>query len=438
MSMQECKEYILPTGDIIEGYWGSDYIINEIFHQNCYGQDFTISQGMTVLDIGANLGIFSLYAASKGAYVFSYEPDVRNYEKLEGNVKRNNRSDSIHTQNIAVHNHDTKIKMFTPETEHFVTSGLITTKESIVNNVSMKSDVKLTISYANARTLKGILEDIPTEHIDLIKIDCEGAEFDILSSASSEDMKKVKNIVMETHGAYPEESICSVVIKLGFSIKTYKKLDHFYQVGYLFASKNCDQLCEQPVAIITGENTFPNGKDIIFDASQSFCVNNIESKLNYRWRLDGLFIDCKDSTITLINISPGDHEIVLEAHTENHMDSAKLNFTVLEMDYFTKKIDYDLLPINKELHMRDSGFKTLRINSDYIPKHFPFASLIVRVFFDRHFDTQNCSIQIHSKEHRLSNLLTEIRLPYVDAHQDLIFDINIGSEKDFKIAWGIE
>ena len=60
-----------------------------------------------LLDIGANIGIYSLYAAYKGIDVIAIEPDALNYALLNLNIRLNNFGNKIIPYCIAVHNKTT-------------------------------------------------------------------------------------------------------------------------------------------------------------------------------------------------------------------------------------------------------------------------------------------------------------------------------------------
>ena len=61
----------------------------EIFMEECYmrGLGLDIPDSPTIIDIGANAGFFSLFAASRfpGARIFSYEPIEGNFRQLQRN-----------------------------------------------------------------------------------------------------------------------------------------------------------------------------------------------------------------------------------------------------------------------------------------------------------------------------------------------------------------
>lgn len=52
-------------------------------------------KGDVFYDVGANIGVYSLYACKKGAKVYAFEPESLNYAKLNKNIKLNNLSGKI-------------------------------------------------------------------------------------------------------------------------------------------------------------------------------------------------------------------------------------------------------------------------------------------------------------------------------------------------------
>ena len=64
--------------------------------------DRYINEEDVVYDIGANIGIFSLYIAKfKGANVYAFEPESQNYSILNRNIYHNDLQDKIEAYNIA-------------------------------------------------------------------------------------------------------------------------------------------------------------------------------------------------------------------------------------------------------------------------------------------------------------------------------------------------
>ncbi|HEX8154625.1 MAG TPA: FkbM family methyltransferase [Thermoanaerobaculia bacterium] len=125
----------------------------------------------TIVDIGANTGIYALIAKTlnPSARVYAFEPLARVYEKLVENVRRN--AYDIHCRLEAVSNYDGSGEMFDLEHEH-------------VYSVALDRDVN-TGSNEGVRRAVGVVRMdtfIARENIapDLIKIDVESREPEVI------------------------------------------------------------------------------------------------------------------------------------------------------------------------------------------------------------------------------------------------------------------
>jgi len=67
-----------------------------------YEKDFVIKPGMNIIDVGANQGFFSLYAAAKEAVVYAIEPEATNFSILRQNIEMNKLEDSIKTYKYVI------------------------------------------------------------------------------------------------------------------------------------------------------------------------------------------------------------------------------------------------------------------------------------------------------------------------------------------------
>jgi len=155
-----------------------------------------------VIDIGANIGVFSVYAAAMGAKkVFSYEPTNEAYEVLLRNISSNRFEDIIIPYRLAV-------------TEANGKAVRIPLKSSPYNrildgNASEPHDVVSTVS------LESILKKNGIDQLDLLKIDCEGEEYRILLNTDASIFQKIKTIRMEYH-AGPLEDLISFLRNRNF------------------------------------------------------------------------------------------------------------------------------------------------------------------------------------------------------------------------------
>ncbi|MBT3312771.1 MAG: FkbM family methyltransferase [Desulfobacterales bacterium] len=169
----------------------------EIFMERCYSKGITVEvpDQPVIIDIGANIGLFSLFAASKfpGARIFSYEPIPVNFIQLKRNQDINKESRIICYQQ-AVSGSSGEIEL------HFDSSDSFTTSASITNGENQGDKIKV-----QCVTLPEIFRNNDIEHCDLLKIDCEGAEYDLLYNCSSEYLNLVTQMVVEVHEGKEEQ-----------------------------------------------------------------------------------------------------------------------------------------------------------------------------------------------------------------------------------------
>lgn len=163
----------------MEKYKGIDGIAQQLVFQGTYEKYTTVlfqrfvGEGMNVIDIGANIGYYTLLAAKligeKGK-VFAFEPEPRNYALLLRNVELNGYKNVI-PQQKAVSNKAGKVKLFLDRLEpgaHSLYKVRQSAKEAIVVDAVSLDDF-----------FKG--KEFP---INVIKIDVEGAEMTVLLGMS--------------------------------------------------------------------------------------------------------------------------------------------------------------------------------------------------------------------------------------------------------------
>ena len=158
-----------------------------VFLQKNYG---TVEPHSVVMDIGANIGTFSLYAAYCGAStVFAIEPNKEAYEVLCKNIKDNKFDEIIYPVNCAIS--DSVGQVGIPKNSSPYNK---TIEPSVVaNHTSTDYDMVAADSISN------FMKTNDVKHIDLLKMDCEGAEFSILPSFSKDTWDKISKIRMEYH-----------------------------------------------------------------------------------------------------------------------------------------------------------------------------------------------------------------------------------------------
>jgi FkbM family methyltransferase len=222
MSLKSVK---LPNGmEIVEiNPHETRFLYDEIFVQNVYASyDLSVPPGGLVLDIGANIGMFALYAAAKfpGAKVWCFEPAPHCLERLRPNVSRlgaNARvfpialgaSDGV--AEFSYYPHYSIISgMFADEAQDMevLRAGARTMyvekyrREPDERELELLTGAKLNdrqVFDCIVRKLSGVLADEGMPHVALAKIDVERAENVILEGIDDEHWTRIDQLVVEVH-----------------------------------------------------------------------------------------------------------------------------------------------------------------------------------------------------------------------------------------------
>lgn len=162
-------------------------VLLEVWRTKTYiDQDFNIKKNDVVVDIGANIGAFSILAARKASdgRVFAYEPNKKNYSLLLKNKSLNNLHNLL-VFNLAVAGEKGHVDLFI--------SKLNDCAHSIYSADSKKSVKVKSIGLRDIFAMNNL------KRINYLKIDAEGAEYDILLNTPAEIIRKVDKIVLEYH-----------------------------------------------------------------------------------------------------------------------------------------------------------------------------------------------------------------------------------------------
>jgi len=189
------------------------YIYKEIFVDGCYDNLPIKSNKPLVIEIGANTGLFVLRAKSiyPDAEIISFEPYPPNYNALLETIEINN-IENIKPINKAVAGESGKLKLYVHPKN--IGGHSIFSKNAGDNYVEVETT-----------TIKSILSDYNISVCDVLKLDCEGAEYPILRSFTKEIANKVRNIIYEpTYGQYSVEELNLYLKELGYNISSQNGL----------------------------------------------------------------------------------------------------------------------------------------------------------------------------------------------------------------------
>ncbi|WP_162000419.1 FkbM family methyltransferase [Sulfolobus sp. E11-6] len=160
--------------------------------------------GGIVVDVGANVGIYSLIAAKYAEKVFAIEPNPELIDAIRKNVELNGFKNVI-IVNKAINDSEEKVRLYLSKVREV---------SSIVPSIMKEYKYDKYIEV-EATTLDKLLFDVNS--INLIKIDVEGAEVNVLRGAS-ETLKKTKRIIVEVRKDYTEEQALEMLKKNNFKI----------------------------------------------------------------------------------------------------------------------------------------------------------------------------------------------------------------------------
>ena len=184
---------------------------------------FSIKENDSIIDIGGHIGLFSLLISqkSKNARVYSFEPIKDNFNLLNSNLELNNIK-NVFAYNLAVSKNLDEVNLFLSDDE---------SAHSIISKESESIRVK-------SISLQKIFDDNKIDTCKLLKLDCEGAEYEIIDSLPNEYLDKIQNMTIEYHLADSKPDLVKNLIEKikhsGFNIKTRQ---HHNDMGFLIARK---------------------------------------------------------------------------------------------------------------------------------------------------------------------------------------------------------
>ena len=185
---------------------------------------FEINDNDSIIDVGAHIGLFSLFASQfcKKGKIFSFEPIKENFELLKENIRINDIT-NISLFNEAISNTTSKITLYQNEDEagH---SKFIKTSKSI---------------QVNSKAFKEFIDEREIEKCGLLKLDCEGSEYEIIESLPPKYFEKFKKIIIEYHLADTKPNLIrnlkANLINSSYDI-SIKPI--FEDIGFVYAKKH--------------------------------------------------------------------------------------------------------------------------------------------------------------------------------------------------------
>ncbi len=199
------------------------FVFREMFMEDFYRIDDLVKelpQTPTIVDIGANVGLFSFQILSKiaNAKVFAYEPMEINANVFKHNVSLNpTLQKQVHIfQKAVTGNYTGSLNIYFDDFKDNSVIASVIAEFSSDNKVSKQVD---------AIKLSSIIADNNITKIDLLKLDCEGSEYPILYDSPSNIFDVIQAMALEVHHLDNEKRnvtfLTNFLIEKGYKVENY-------------------------------------------------------------------------------------------------------------------------------------------------------------------------------------------------------------------------
>jgi FkbM family methyltransferase len=223
------------------------FVVNEIFTKDRYNHPgFKIAPTDTVVDIGANMGIFVLWAARQvpQGKVLAVEPTSA-IDTLRLNVERNHLTNVVPIQFAAGRDGETfqitTYPGFNIVNHHVGWQPKFWTK-FFIKLLYGKYQSAPVVETASVKSLKRILDENGVDRVNYLKCDCEGGEYEIFRSLDDATFARIDKIAMEFHEYSPDQNrqeLIDMLQKHGFKVQIEKSWFEytFMKYGMLWATR---------------------------------------------------------------------------------------------------------------------------------------------------------------------------------------------------------
>ncbi|MEM1159499.1 MAG: FkbM family methyltransferase [Pseudomonadota bacterium] len=198
-------EMVPGQGDwftLLEGYLRRDYLRHGV----------RIAPGDTVLDIGANFGAFTVLASrmvGKSGQIHAFEPNPETHKRLLRNLEINQCTNVI-VHNEAIGTGDGQMPFYLADRSAYASA------QPSVNANSFDTAEIIQVASRNINTFFNTVEGA----IALMKVDCEGGEYDLFQELTASNAHRILQVAMELHRIPGREmsEVHDALVQTGFSV----------------------------------------------------------------------------------------------------------------------------------------------------------------------------------------------------------------------------
>jgi FkbM family methyltransferase len=220
------------------------YMRWEIFKRGRYVRaGFELRPSDTVVDIGGNIGVFALWAATQvpQGRIVSVEPNPVSFGCLKLNIERNNLGNVTAVQAAVGGDCGTMELIYQPGWEPIAHNAKVSApwfyRQSALARLSLRIMAILTNRQthvepvrriiAPSMSLERIMDDHGVKVVNFLKIDCEGSEFEVLRNIRSAYWSQIERVAIEYHEFGRDRRVAELVTILerhGFEVEVKRSL----------------------------------------------------------------------------------------------------------------------------------------------------------------------------------------------------------------------
>jgi len=187
----------------------------DVWLQRGYEQlpDFRSRAGWLVVDVGANVGFFTLRQVALGARVIALEPNPDVRERLVSTVERNGLSDRVEVLSCAAGRTAGVAEL---------SVGAATVTGTVIAGVAPAGHDRFVVEVLPLDTMLAA-----EPRVDLLKIDTEGAEVEVLAGAAAV-LRRTERVVLEWHTAALRAEAGALLTVAGFqAVLAHGSIDYY-------------------------------------------------------------------------------------------------------------------------------------------------------------------------------------------------------------------
>jgi len=194
----------------------TDHLYKEVFEkQNYLRHNITLRDGDCIFDVGANIGMFSLFVNDmcRDAIIYAFEPIPMTFAALQYNVAAYSLSVKPYNCGLSDNNGSASFTFYPrvsassgmyadPVADELLTRAYMANEDARLGDFAdelMEGRFETETFVCPLKTISDVISENHIERIDLLKLDVEKSELDVLCGIRSDDLPKIRQVVAEVH-----------------------------------------------------------------------------------------------------------------------------------------------------------------------------------------------------------------------------------------------